>query len=346
VGKLLEASGFQVESHDFADGRPSLVARLDGPAGTLPICFAGHIDTVPVGDIPWEKDPFGDDTDSDEDRIYGRGASDMKGGVASMLAAGLELATAADRRAGITFVVTSGEETGSQGAKYLAGLGGALGKAGALIIPEPTSNRLVIAHKGALWLRAKTSGVAAHGSMPEQGVNAIYKAVDAVDKLREVSFHGVSHSILGTPTLNVGRIFGGTKINMIPDEAVLEIDIRMVPGQTGERVIDELKTAVGPGVVFQTLLNLDPVASDLSDRWIQSVAELLGNNLDPADASLGAPYFTDASFLSPAYGNIPTLILGPGEPEMAHKKDEYCSISKIREAKNIFLSIARNWCLP
>ena len=342
IGTLLEDAGFRVNSYEFADGRPSIVARADGNGEALPICFAGHIDTVPMGDTPWNMDPFGGETN--EDKVFGRGSSDMKGGVAAMLVAGLEVAKASGRRAGITFVITAGEETGSQGALHLAELGNVLGEAGAMVIPEPTSNQLVIAHKGALWLKATTRGVAAHGSMPEKGDNAIYKAVEVIDKLRGFTFGGASHPILGHPTLNVGTIAGGTKINMIPDEAMLEIDIRMVPGQTGNRVIDDLKSTVGPEVAFQTILCLDAVASNLSDEWIQGVAELLKKPLDPRDESLGAPYFTDASILTPAYGNIPTVILGPGEPAMAHKTDEYCHISKIREAKDIFLSIARNWC--
>ena len=186
--------------------------------------------------------------------------------------------------------------------------------------------------------------MAAHGSMPEKGDNAIYKAMAAIEKMRGYQFGGVSHPILGLPTLNVGTISGGTKINMIPDEATMEIDIRMVPGLNGDRVIGDLKSIVGPEVAFQTILDLDAVASNITDAWIQGVAELLKKPLDPNNKSLGAPYFTDASFLTPAYGNIPTVILGPGEPAMAHKINEYCHIPKIKEVKDIYASIARIWC--
>jgi succinyl-diaminopimelate desuccinylase len=342
IGSLLAEAGFLVKSYEFADGRPSLVARSEENGDAKPICFAGHIDTVPVGDIPWKMDPFAGETK--EDLLFGRGSSDMKGGVAAMLVAGMEVAKESGRNAGITLVITAGEETGSQGAQHLARLGNVLGKAGAIVVPEPTSNRLVIAHKGALWLKATTRGVVAHGSMPEKGDNAIYKAVETIGKLRRVTFDGISHPILGHPTLNVGTIAGGTKINMIPGEAKMEIDIRMVPGQTGDSIIDGLKSIVGPEVAFQTILNLDAVTSNLSDEWIQSVAELLKKSLDPSDESLGVPYFTDASFLTPAYGNPPTVILGPGEPSIAHKIDEYCHISKIQVAKDIYASIARIWC--
>jgi succinyl-diaminopimelate desuccinylase len=295
-----------------------------------------------LGETPWEVDPFGNETK--EDKIFGRGSSDMKGGVAAMLAAGMEVAKEAGRKAGITFVITAGEETGSQGAKHLAELGNVLGDAGALVVPEPTSNNLVLAHKGALWLKLTTHGVAAHGSMPEKGDNAIYKAMTAIEKLREYTFKGVSHPILGHPTLSVDTISGGAKINIIPDEATMEIDIRTVPGLTGDEVINDLKSAVGSEMDFETILNLDAVASDLSDEWIKGVADLLKKSLDSNDKSLGAPYFTDASFLTPAYNNTPTVILGPGEPAMAHKVNEYCHISKIQEAKEIYASIARMWC--
>lgn len=343
VGSLLEEAGFRVAAYEFAEGRPSIVARLMGEGSGLPLCFTGHLDTVPLGGIPWKRDPFYGEIDGG--RLYGRGSSDMKGGVASMVAAGLEISKMKELRAGITFVITAGEETGSQGAEHLAGLDQVLGKAGAVVVAEPTSNELFIGHKGALWIEATTRGVAAHGSMPDQGENAIYKAADAAIRLRAFRFGNITHPLLGSPTLNVGMISGGTKINIVPDHAVLQIDIRTVPGQTVDSITARLRSALESDVEFRTILKLDPVATDPSDPWVREIVSLLEEIKGAAVEPRGAAYFTDAGVLTPAYDHVPTVILGPGDPAMAHKVDEYCLISRLLQAKEIYLALARRWCM-
>ena len=104
-----------------------------------------------------------------------------------------------------------------------------LGKVGGLVVAEPTSNEVFVGHKGALWLELSAKGIAAHGSMPEKGVSAIYHLVDAIVKLRDFEFDCPTHEFLGAPTLNVGTITGGTKINVVPDSAVAQVDIRKNP---------------------------------------------------------------------------------------------------------------------
>src|SRR4051794_9768842 len=136
LGKLLEDAGYAVALHEFAPGRASIVARRDG--GGAPICFAGHIDTVPLGAASWRRDPFGGEVDAG--KLYGRGSTDMKSGVAAMVEAALRLAQAPLRKAGLTLVIVAGEETGCEGATHLAKVPGALGRAGAMVVGEPTGN--------------------------------------------------------------------------------------------------------------------------------------------------------------------------------------------------------------
>ncbi|MGZ6142540.1 MAG: M20 family metallopeptidase, partial [Myxococcales bacterium] len=150
LGKLLEDAGFAVSMHEFAPGRTSLVARLGGEEA---LCLAGHIDTVPLGAAKWKHDPFAGEVS--DGRLYGRGSSDMKSGVAAMVAAALEIARKPLRR-GLVLVIVAGEETGCEGAAHLARTPGALGSAKAMIVGEPTGNVPVVGHKGALWLRART----------------------------------------------------------------------------------------------------------------------------------------------------------------------------------------------
>lgn len=341
IAKILEEAGFRVSLFEFEDTRTNLVARY-GNDDELPICFTGHIDTVPLGEAQWNVDPFKGEIDGD--RIYGRGAADMKGGVAAIIIAAVSFLKNAKRNVPITLVITAGEETGSQGAKHLAGLNNALGQAGALVVAEPTSNYPLVAHKGALWLEAQTTGITAHGSMPDQGVNAIYKAVDVIRKLMKIEFTASAHPLLGKPTLNVGTISGGLNINSVPDRTTIGIDIRTIPSQPNEKIYSWLKSCLGEDVELKRIVDVGSVATDPELEWVQQVFDTTGAYLGERPGPRGVNYFTDASVLTPAYKHIPTVILGPGEAQMAHKTDEYCCISKIEESFEIYTDLLRKWC--
>jgi succinyl-diaminopimelate desuccinylase len=338
----LEGAGFEVGTYEFSVGRPTLVARLRGSGEELPLCYAGHIDTVPLGESQWSREPFSGQVDGD--KIYGRGASDMKGGVAACVISALEMARYPHRKADILLVIAAAEETGCEGSAYVASLKDVLGNAGGLVIAEPTSNKLFVGHKGALWLELKTKGIAAHGSMPTEGSNAIYPAAEAVLKLKAIDLGYAPHPVLGPATLNVGMIAGGTKINVVPDQVLIQVDIRTVPGRTSDEVIRDLQNILGAGVEINTLLNFDAVATDPGNKWIQDLSDVLSNYSGQPTPPKGLPYFTDAAVLTPAFNSVPTIILGPGEAEMAHKTDEFCLVSKLFEAVDIYTEISRRWC--
>ena len=340
VGKLLEDAGYSVASHEFATGRTSVVARREG--GGLPICFAGHLDTVPLGAAPWSRDPFGGEVDSG--KLYGRGSSDMKSGVAAMVGAALRLAKAPLPKAGITLVLVAGEETGCEGAAHLAKVPGALGRAGALVVGEPTGNRPVIGHKGALWLKARTRGVTAHGSMPHMGVNAVIKAARAVLELSGFRFEVPPDPLLGSPTLNVGTIRGGLNVNSVPDEAVIGIDIRTVPAQKHAQLRKQLETLLGPEVELTPTVDLEGIRTPEDDPFVRQVREVAASVTGEREAPGVATYFTDASVLTPAYGGVPTVVLGPGEMALCHQTDEHCRVDRIEQSVEIYARLARDWC--
>jgi succinyl-diaminopimelate desuccinylase len=342
LGEMLEDGGFSVTYHEFAAGRTSLVAKLDGHGGKLPICFTGHTDTVPLGTANWSVDQIGGEIA--DGKLYGRGSSDMKSGVAAIVVAGLELAKVPNRHAGIILVITASEETGCEGAEYLATVPGVLGRAGAIIVGEPTCNYPLLGHKGSIWMEATTSGITAHGSMPEQGVNAIYKMASALSVLEKYEFD-VSDSLLGKPTLNVGIISGGENVNSVPDRARIEIDIRTVAGQKSDDVYEALKKYLGDEVQLRLLQASDPVSTDPNDDWIHEVHEIMTPILGEKPEPRSATYFTDAGELTPALGNPPTIILGPGEMTQAHKTDEFCYVSRIEEAVEAYFRIGEKWIL-
>ena len=170
----------------------------------------------------------------------------MKSGVAAFVTACIALAGRLASSPGITLLITAGEEIGCTGAEALAAAG--LDPVGALIVAEPTGNKPLVGHKGALWLEAETKGVAAHGSMPEKGINAIYKATRAVAVLQEFDFNVARHEVLGAPTFNVGTIQGGLNINSVPDRALIGIDIRTIPAQDHAQIREQLSSYLGPDV--------------------------------------------------------------------------------------------------
>jgi succinyl-diaminopimelate desuccinylase len=343
LGRLLDPAGFNLTYHPFGAGRANLLARIGGSDARPPLCFTGHVDTVPLGQQPWSVDPFAGEVA--DGRLYGRGSSDMKSGVAAFVCAACELAPRLAGTPGLVLVVTAGEETGCQGAFDLARRDGALGRAGAIVVAEPTENRPLLGHKGAFWLTGVTDGVTAHGSMPDKGVNAIYKAARAVSALEAFDFGTPPHPVMGAPTLNVGTIRGGININSVPDRAEFGIDIRSIPGQRHADIRRSLQCALGEEVDLETVIDFQGVWTEPGEQWAADVVELAGTVTGRRPASVAAaPYFTDASALTPAMGGPPTIILGPGETAMAHQTDEYCEIPRIEQAVALFTAIGQRWC--
>lgn len=341
LGTLLESAGFRLTYHTLAPGRTNLVAHR-GDGQRPPLCLTGHLDTVPLGAAPWHVDPFA--AEVAEGKLYGRGATDMKSGVAALVTAALTMAAHLEPGPGVVLVLTAGEETGAEGAMALARTREALGAAGAMVVGEPTSNAPLLGHKGALWLKAHTRGVTAHGSMPERGVNAAYKAGHLLTKLEDFDFNLPPHALLGKTTLNVGTVHGGMNINSVPDHAEIGIDIRTVPGVDHARLRESLQGYLAPELdELAVAIDLEGIWTDPTDAWAETVFEVTARILGEHPEPRGATYFTDASVLSEAYGGVPTVILGPGEAALAHQTDEYCYLERIDQAVEIYRALIERW---
>jgi succinyl-diaminopimelate desuccinylase len=341
LGDLLKGGGFQVDYAEFAPSRMSLVARIGGSKGKPPLGFTGHIDTVPLGAATWKVDAFGASLEGG--KLYGRGASDMKGGVAAFVVAALRLADKLKDAPGVTLVITADEECGCGGAAHLVAQGNLLGEIGALVIGEPTANYPLVGHKGALWLEAKTRGITAHGSMPERGDNAIYKAATAIARLQAFDFEAAPHPLMGAPTLNVGTIRGGLNVNSVPDETVIGVDIRTIPGQDHALIRARLQRALGEMVEITPTIDVGAIYSDPAQAWIQRVFDMVQPHLGSRPQPRAATYFTDAAVLKDAYRDIPMVVLGPGEPQLAHQTDEYCLLDRIEQSVEIYSELIRDW---
>jgi succinyl-diaminopimelate desuccinylase len=245
---------------------------------------------------------------------------------------------------GVVLVLTAAEEGGCVGSQHLAELPQLMGKAGAIVVGEPTSNYPLVGHKGSLKFHATFRGVSAHGSMPQLGVNAIYKAARAVARLEGFEFGAGAHPVMGSPTLNVGTFAGGSGVNLVPDAARIGVDIRTVPGMDHAALIARLKALVGDEAEFELFSDLGAVWTEPQTEWVQRVFGLCKPVLGEAPEARTAPYMTDAANLLKVYRGAPAVVLGPGEAAMAHQTDEYCSMERIRQAVALYEAIIRDWC--
>jgi succinyl-diaminopimelate desuccinylase len=341
IGAMLQDSGFQVEYYEYADSRTSVVARTGGSAAKAPLCLTGHIDVVPLGSRQWSKDPFRGETDGD--RLYGRGSSDMKAAIAAMLLSVFNLKKLFPGTPGVVLVLTAAEEGGCIGSQHLARTQ-LLGKAGAMIVGEPTSNYPCVGHKGSLKFHARFRGVSAHGSMPELGENAIYKASKAALKLESFDFSVSPHPVMGKPTVNVGTFEGGQGVNMVPDVASIGVDIRTVAGMDHSVVLNNIKKLLGSDAELDVFSDMNAVWTEPQHEWVQRVFEITGKHLGARPQPRAQTYNTDAGNLLKVYKGVPAVVLGPGEAAQAHQTDEFCSMERIRQSVAIYEDLIRDWC--
>src|SRR5258708_4570107 len=291
IGALLADWGFRVEYHEYAEARTSVIARAGGSPSKAPLCRTGRIDVVPLGSNAGSRDPFAGETRGD--RLYGRGSSDMKAGVAAMLLAAKSLAKKLSGTPGIVLVLTAAEEGGCIGSYHLAQTQ-LLGSAGAMIVGEPTSNYPYVGHKGSLKFYAGFRGTSAHGSMPELGVNAIYKAARAVSKLEGFDFAQPAHPVMGRPTMNVGTFEGGQGVNMVPDAASVGVDIRTLPGMDHQALLARIGKLLGEEAELDVFSDMPAVWTSPEEGWVQGGVGVCDRHLRPPPPP-PTPTYTPAS---------------------------------------------------
>ncbi|MFN0283397.1 MAG: M20/M25/M40 family metallo-hydrolase [Kineosporiaceae bacterium] len=343
---VLEDAGLDVGLVTWSAGRAQLVGRSGGSAAG-PLTLTGHLDTVPATVADWTVDPWA--AARDGDRLVGRGTSDMKSGVAALVVAVAGHARRPHLCRGVQVVLTAGEETGCTGAAQIPA--GALVGGGPLVVAEPTGNRLLAGHKGALWLRLSAAGRAAHGSAPWLGDNAAVRLARAAVALHDER-GWPEDPVFGPITANVGYLHGGVQPNIVPDAAELLLDVRVVPGVALDDVRARVASLAGDGVRVDDLVVLPPVSTADGDPLLALAAQALAaTGLDPEPAS-PARYFTDASVLAGLLGpdgaaagvQVPTAILGPGEADQCHVADEWCDVVKVEAAVEVYGRLLDAWC--
>lgn len=336
-----ERLGLRGELHPVSEGRANVMLRVPGSEGAPRLVYCGHLDTVQIGEEPWRHDPFG--AVVADGRLWGRGASDMKGGIAAMLAGMAAVAASGVRLPGeLVFVGLVGEEVDCLGAHTFLAEDGMRGAAG-LVISEPTGLGVVVAHKGALRVQIVMRGRAAHGALPELGVNAIDHMIELLAALRALDLVRDPHPLLTPPTLSVNRMDGGIRTNIVPDVCRATLDIRTVPGQSPQDLLAEFERlgqaheAAHPGthVAFEVIQIVPPVETDAAGPLARATLAAAGQVLGTAPQPRGVPYFSDASVLHPPTG-VPTVLFGPGTEEVAHQADEYVDVAALIRAAEVF----------
>ncbi|MHA2406788.1 MAG: M20 family metallopeptidase [Candidatus Ranarchaeia archaeon] len=337
VGDYMKKAGFEVEVLPFGDRRGNLLARLPGSGGKPTLIFNAHFDTVPEGDKPWIFDPYSG-TVSDG-KIYGRGAADMKGGMAAMIKAAEVIAKSKVKLTGdLLIAFTSGETSNCIGAKKLIEEN-KLKDVDYLLISEPTGLNVYVAEKTAFWVKAITEGATAHTSMPSKGENAINSMVRFLNKVLDFDMKAEAHPLLGLPSLVIGTIHGGKVINVIPDRCEAQLDLRLLPSQDPDTVLKQLEELGGGTVRLEVIDLKKSVESDPNSLFtktcLKAVEEVTGK---PRKAG-GVSYFTDGTIIANAL-NIPMAIIGPAETWMTHQQNEYVEVERLVDGAKIFALIA------
>lgn len=348
LAQELEGFGLHPKISDLGSGRANVTAVLEG--GERPsLIYNGHIDVVPVGEARWRHPPFGGEIHGG--KLYGRGSSDMKSGVAAMLVAVGALAKQGKKLGGdLVFSAVADEEFGGLGAERFVSEGGTRG-AGAVVFSEPTGFQPYIAEKGVYWVELETIGKTAHGAMPHLGRNAILDMQELLGAVKRVPLPTAPDKRHGSTTMNVGSIQGGVSANVVPDSCKASLDIRIPPGVAIDQVLREYREAArraeeaAPGMetrITQKAARV-PVATTAHERIVRVVLELCEDLLGiRRDAGPTPGYATDASVLCRS-GDLPFVIIGPGQEEMAHKPDEYVILEDYLRGIEFYCSLAERY---
>lgn len=335
----LDGWGLEVSLVDVGPARRNVVARLPGTGPTL--LLNGHLDTVGVEGM--SVDPFA--ASVSEGRIWGRGSCDMKAGVAALMSAASRLAHSGSRP-NLVVALTADEEHASRGMDALVRSGV---RADLAVVCEPTGLAVMPAHKGFVWIEARFQGLAAHGSRPELGVDAIRHAalfLSALDGYGDELGRRPPHPLLGWGSFHAGTIRGGTAESVYPGECQLRIERRTLPGESEGVVLDEFRAvldkveAVDPRMNATLRVTLHRPGTEVSvDSAL--VKGLLGagamHGVEPRVEGMSA--WVDAAFLNEA--KIPTVCFGPGDIAQAHTADEWVAIDQIQTCTRVLESFAR-----
>lgn len=342
VANWLEQAGLEVTIEEAAPQRPNVIAVARGSGGGRSLLLNAHMDTVGVAGMERPHEPY-----IEENRLYGRGAYDMKGGLAAIMAAGAA-AKQRDLRGDVIVTAVCDEEYASIGTASVV----KNWRADAAIVTEPTELDICVAHKGFCWLDIETAGVAAHGSLPELGIDAIAKmgkvlvALEALDRSLRAA---PSHPLLGSGSLHASLIAGGQELSSYPERCLLNVERRTVPGETRERVeaqfqalLDQI-AATDPQfkASMKTMMVREPFEVSEEEPVFQTLLRQATRLLGDEPGVGGSFGWMDSALLAEA--GIPTVIFGPGGAG-AHAVIEWSDLAQLQRCADILVATMEEFC--
>ena len=342
IAAWLERAGLEVQVIEAAPGRPNVVGIAKGTGGGKTLILNGHMDTVGTSGMPHAHDPI-----VKEGRLYGRGAYDMKGGLAACMLAAAE-AKKHGLRGDLIVQAVVDEEYASLGTQALT----TRFRADAAIVAEFTELKLILAHKGFVWLEVETQGVAAHGSRPDLGLDAIANMGDVLRELKKLDSRlraQPTHPLLGSGSIHASLIKGGQELSSYPERCVLSVERRTIPGEEPEKAEAELGQIVSnlqhadPTFRAEVRRGLDRSPLETGEdtpiaRCVQAAAtKVLGH----AAPIAGVPFWTDAALLAAA--GIPSLLFGPSGAG-AHAAEEWVELNSVKACADVYLATAVDFC--
>jgi acetylornithine deacetylase len=336
VADRLRDAGLEVELDEAAPGRPSVIAVAPGTGGGSSLMLNAHLDTVGVEGMERPFEPVVRDG-----RLYGRGAYDMKAGLAACMLAAERLRS--ERLAGDVIVTAvADEEYASIGVQSVL----KRRRTDAAIVTEPTALRVCVAHKGFMWAEVETSGRAAHGSRPAEGQDAITRMAPALTRLAELQSaldSAPGHELVGPGSVHASLIHGGQELSSYPARCLLSLERRTIPGETAEDVRSECDALVEgiDGAEARLGLVREPFSVDPDAEVVQAVARA-AEAVTGREAELyGETYWMDAAFIQAA--GIPTVVFGPGG-QGAHAVDEWVDLASVDACAEGLVRAARELC--
>jgi len=353
ISDELGRSGIDCRIDNWDQKRANITAQVKSSGSKAALLFVCHLDVVGPGQADWAHPPFA--AVESDGKIYGRGSADMKGGIAAIATAIRQVVDTGTRLQGdIILLCAAGEETDSCGVRRFMHERSWLSEPAGIIIPEPTDFAVVTAHRGMIWLKVTTRGKAAHSSAPELGINAISSMKDFLDELDKYKPFDYAqdridvqpHPLLGSCSMSVNTISGGKALNVVPDQCTIGIDIRTLPGQNHEEIVNDFKRIFANlkrrFPTFNAEVSIDraveAIETDSECTFVREFCAAVGANETKA-----VGFTTDAPHLRPL--GAPILIFGPGKPELCHKPDEYIDISDVEKAVDHYKKIIMKFLL-
>lgn len=324
--------------------RGNFILDVPGKRAENHVIWNGHMDTVPYGELSaWKRDPAVPVIE--DGKIYARGASDMKGGLCAMAFALHYLwKNGLVPEENIRFLATCDEERNGDGAAALL-KEGYFGKPDFLLIGEPTACEIGIAQKGCIWLEIQVTGRTSHGAYPHRGINAAELGFDLCRRISD-AVTACEDPVLQKATAALTQVQGGVANNMIPDKARFVMDLRLIPGKSADwlgQKLEQIRGSMedehpGLGIQFKILNNRIPVSLSAEHERTRMLAETIEKAAGRTPGNIGIYFFTDASVFLRDH-DVPTLLFGPGTPELCHKVDECMELELYYRAIEVYLNL-------